>query len=92
MRAQWRRGVYDDFVARWRRMTLVLRILIIVLVSSAGAYAANKLFGNRIHEVLDAVPNTVAMLFTNAFDAIEQQTGYAPSSFTTNEVHDLTMP
>ena len=91
-RAQMRRGVYDDFTARWRRMTLVVRILVIVLVSSAGAYAANKLFGNRIHEILSAVPQTVAALCTNMFNAAERLTGYAVSEAHTNEIHDLTMP
>ena len=91
-RAQLRRGVYGDFIARWRRMKLVVRILVIVLVSSAGAYAANKLFGNRIHEILSAVPQTVATLCTNMFNAAERLTGYAVSMVRTNEVHDLSMP
>ncbi|MBQ7652437.1 MAG: hypothetical protein IJS15_15875, partial [Victivallales bacterium] len=79
LRSQWRRGVYNDFITRWRGMSLLMRALIIVLVSSGGAYAANKLLGNRLHEMLSSVPGTVASLCTNVFTTAERQTGYAAS-------------
>ena len=92
LRSQWRRGVFNDFIARWRGMSLLMRALVVVLVSSGGAYAANKLLGNRLHEMLSAVPGAVASLCTNVFTSAEQQTGYAASAVRTNETHDLAMP
>ena len=92
LRSQWRRGAYDDIIAHWRGMSLLMRALVVVLVSSGGAYAANKLLGNRLHEMLSAVPGTFSSLCTNVFTSAERQTGYAASAVRTNETHDLAMP
>ena len=39
-----------------------------------------------------AIRNVIASLCTNAFEAVEQLTGYAASEARTNETHNLTMP
>ncbi len=92
LRRAYRRGELGLLGDWWRRASRRMRFLVLLLLFPISAYAVDKLLRLHLNEALADVSHAIAALCTNAFETIEQQTGYAITEARTNEIHDLTMP
>ena len=92
LRRAYRRGELGLLGDWWRRASRRMRLLVLLLLFPISAYAVDKLLRLHLNEALVDVSHAIAALCTNAFETIEQQTGYAITEARTNEIHDLTMP
>ena len=78
------------WLMRWRQRQLGKECAIIFAVFGSGLISVAAIKTNS--PPARAIGHVLTSLCTNAFNAIEQQTGYSFSDARTNETHDLTMP